>query len=470
MANELTVATDNHLPALVAELGGRAKGYAEAAKAANTRRAYRSDWKAFEAWCASRNVTALPAYPNTVLAFLVEHAGKVRVSTLQRRLSAIREAHLYRGIKLDTSSAAFRDVWRGIRRTHAVPANKKAPLLTAGLRRAIATLPDTPAGRRDRAMLLIGFGAALRRSELAGLDVVQREGAAGWIEETPDGLAIHLGATKTDQTGEGDVIGIPYGTNVETCPVRSYKAWLAVSGITTGPAFRAIDRHGHMAASAISDKAVATIVKRAVVAGEISGGATVAEATATAACFAGHSLRAGLATSAAANDAPGHSIQRQLRHKRFDTPKATFAVANCSRKTRLGWPAFERGSKLSRGKMLKLSRQQMDAIRQSELRFKLADYLEDRGCLIKPLSILTPIQIDSLHDACVDTLKNDAPAIEEFAAEQGCGPYLVVIRGVAGAYFVEAADHDDSGFFSELDEARSRLHFDFGEFVIESDD
>ena len=120
--------------------------------------------------------------------------------------------------------------------------------------------------------------------------------------------------------------------------------------------------------------------------------------------------------------------------------------------------------------MLKLSRQQMDAIRQSELRFKLADYLEDRGCLIKPLSILTPIQIDSLHDACVDTLKNEAPAIEEFAAEQDCGPYLILIRGVAGAYFVEAADHDDSGFFSELDEARSRLHFDFGEFVIESDD
>ena len=115
------------------------------------------------------------------------------------------------------------------------------------------------------------------------------------------------------------MIAIPYGTNVETCPVRAYKAWRAVSGITTGPAFRAIDRHGHMAADAISDKAVATIVKRTVAAGEISGGATTAEAYANAARFAGHSLRAGLATSAAANDAPGHAIQRQLRHKRFDT-------------------------------------------------------------------------------------------------------------------------------------------------------
>ena len=99
-----------------------------------------------------------------------------------------------------------------------------------------------------------------------------------------------------------------------------------------------------------------------------------------------------------------------------------------------------------------------------------ASYLDDRSCLTKPLSILTPVQVDRLHDACVDTLKNEAPAIEEFSAEQDIGPHLVVIRGVAGAYFVEAADHDDSGFFSELAKARSRLHFDFGEFVIESDD
>ena len=120
--------------------------------------------------------------------------------------------------------------------------------------------------------------------------------------------------------------------------------------------------------------------------------------------------------------------------------------------------------------MLKLSRQQIDSIRQSELRCKLVDYLDDRSCLIKPLSILTPVQVDSLHDACVDTLKNVAPAIEEFAVEQDLGPYLVVIRGVAGAYFVEAADRDDSGIFSELEEARSRLHFDFREFLIDSNE
>jgi site-specific recombinase XerD len=336
MANELTIPTNDDLPALVVELGERARGYAEAAKAANTRRAYRSDWRVFETWCAGRKVVAMPADPNAVLAFLIEHAGKVRVSTLQRRLSAIREAHLYRGIKLDTSSAAFRDVWRGIQRTHASPPNKKAPLLTPSLRRAIATLQDTLAGRRDRALLLIGFSAALRRAELAGLEVLPQEGAAGWIEQTPDGLAIHLGATKTDQVGEGAVIGVPYGTHPETCPVRAYRAWLAVSEIKAGPVFRAIDRHGHMATDAISDKTVAMIVKRTVVAGEILGGATLEEATEMAARFAGHSLRAGLATSAAANDAPGHAIQRQLRHKRFDTTQGYIRSGELFKKNAAG--------------------------------------------------------------------------------------------------------------------------------------
>jgi site-specific recombinase XerC len=206
----------------------------------------------------------MPTVADTVLAYLIDQADQLRVATLSRRLSAIREAHLYAGHSLDTSGVAFRDVWRGIRRTHAAPQVQKAPLLTAQLRRTVGALPDTNAGRRDRALLLVGFGAALRRSELAALEV-SSNGGAGWIEETPDGLTIHLGASKTDQEGEGDLIGVPYGANVETCPVRAYKAWLTVSGITSGPAFRAIDRHGNMSDQALTDKAVARIVKRSIV-------------------------------------------------------------------------------------------------------------------------------------------------------------------------------------------------------------
>jgi hypothetical protein len=127
---------------------------------------------------------------------------------------------------------------------------------------------------------------------------------------------------------------------------------------------------------------------------------------------------------------------------------------------------------LPRGRelMLRLSRQQMDSIRQSELRSRLVNYLDDRGCLIKPLSVLTPVQIDDLHDACIDTLTNEAPVIEEFTAEQDLGPYLVVIRDVAGAYFVRAAERDEEGVFSGLEEARSSLIGDYGEFLIESGD
>ena len=121
MTNAVVVAQTGGVPALVAEMAGRAAGYAEAAKASNTRRAYRSDWQAFEAWCAGKGVIAMPTAADTVLAVppLSENAGQLKVATLSRRLSAIREAHLYAGHSLDTSGVAFRDVWRGIRRTHA---------------------------------------------------------------------------------------------------------------------------------------------------------------------------------------------------------------------------------------------------------------------------------------------------------------------------------------------------------------
>jgi integrase len=315
----LVVVDDAALPAALVDLADRAAAYAESAKSANTRRAYQTDLAIFANWCASHGLSAMPASASTVLAFLVDQAGKVRVSTLQRRLAAIREAHRYQGMELDTSSVAFRDPWRGIRRAHAAPPEKRAPLVTAGLRQALAVLPETLIGLRDRALLLIGFAGALRRSELLSLEVTAREGAVGWIEVTRDGLTIHLGRSKTNQEGADEIIGVPYGSARETCPVRSYAAWIAASGFTTGPAFRAIDRHGNLSSARLADNAVARIVKRSLFAVALAEGMTGEQARAHVGKFAGHSLRSGLATSAAANDAPGHAIQRQLRHKKFDT-------------------------------------------------------------------------------------------------------------------------------------------------------
>ena len=309
---------DRPAPSGLQVFAERARGYADQSRAANTRRAYGSDVRAFEAWCETRGEAALPASPAAVLAYLIDHATTLKVATLQRRLAAIREQHAGAGFALDTSSAAFRDTWRGIKRAHGQPAIKKRPLMTVDLRRAVATLPDTLAGRRDRALILVGFAAALRRSELASLEVTRRDGAA-WIEERPDGLVIHLGRSKTDQQGEGAEVGVPYGSNMETCPVRSYSAWIKAARLKEGPAFRPIDRHGRIGAEAVTDRAVARIVQRTVEAAALAEGHSPEEARQLAATYAGHSLRSGLATSAAANDAPGHAIQRQLRHKRFDT-------------------------------------------------------------------------------------------------------------------------------------------------------
>lgn len=314
MGTELTQSAPTGLQAFAE----RARGYADQSRAANTRRAYASDVQAFATWCEERGEGALPASPAAVLAYLIDHAATLKVATLQRRLAAIREQHAAAGFTLDTSSAAFRDTWRGIKRAHGQPANKKRPLMTVDLRRAVAILPDSLAGLRDRALILVGFAAALRRSELASLEVACREGAA-WVQERPDGLVVHLGRSKTDQQGEGVEIGVPYGSNMETCPVRSYRAWIKAARLKEGPAFRPIDRHGRIGADAVTDRAVARIVQRSVEAAALAEGHPPEEARRLAAAYAGHSLRSGLATSAAANDAPGHAIQRQLRHKRFDT-------------------------------------------------------------------------------------------------------------------------------------------------------
>jgi hypothetical protein len=113
------------------DLTERAREYAANAKAANTRRAYQHDWHAFEAWCLERGLCSMPTALATILAYLTAGAGKLKISTLQRRLTAIREAHRYGGIELDTSDVSFRDVWKGIRNTHGAPAKQKAALVTA---------------------------------------------------------------------------------------------------------------------------------------------------------------------------------------------------------------------------------------------------------------------------------------------------------------------------------------------------
>ncbi len=281
----------------LADVAEQAKDYARGAKAPNTRRAYAADWRDFVSWCAAHDLPSLPAAPEAVALYLTALAERCKVSTLQRRISAISQAHQAAQLEPPTRSLAVRTVMAGIRRAKGTAQAGKAAAVTDTIRMMVGTLPSSLLGLRDRALLLLGFAAALRRSELVGLDV-------GDVAFTREGLVITLRRSKTDQEGQGRTIGIPPGANAATCPVRALKAWLKAAGIEEGPLFRPITRHGRIAASRLSDKAVALVVKR-----------TAQAAGLDSAMFAGHSLRAGLATSAAAAGVSERAIMAQTGHR-----------------------------------------------------------------------------------------------------------------------------------------------------------
>jgi site-specific recombinase XerD len=281
----------------LAEIADRAMKFVQQSKAENTIRAYRCDWAHFESWCKGHGQASLPGTPETVALYVTDLSYTHKTSTITRRISAISQAHQTAGVETPTKSSQVRLVLAGIRRTKGTAQTAKTPVLVEDLRRMLAGLPGNLLGVRDRVLLLIGFCGAFRRSELVALDV-------GDAAVTREGLVVTIRRSKTDQEGEGRKIGIPYASHLETCPVRSLQDWLEKSGITQGPLFRPIDRFGRMASIRLSDAAVAEIVKRYAVA----VGLDASE-------FAGHSLRSGLATSAAMAGASERSIMNQTGHR-----------------------------------------------------------------------------------------------------------------------------------------------------------
>jgi integrase len=276
----------------------RAQAYARNAKAAATRRGYASDWRQFSAWCERAGLSSLPAEPRTVALYIADLAETRRPATISRHMAAIAAAHKAVGLESPASMkhGAVSSVWQGIRRTHGAAQNAKAPVLVEDLRRMVDNLRPGVIGTRDRALLLVGFAGAFRRSELVALN-------ADDVQFTSDGLVVTLRRSKTDQEGEGRKVGIPYGSNPETCPVRALRAWQDASGIEAGPLFRSVTRHGKICGR-MSGYAVALVLKRYAV-------ATGLESTA----YSGHSLRAGLATSAAIAGASERSIMAQTGHR-----------------------------------------------------------------------------------------------------------------------------------------------------------
>lgn len=276
-------------------LAERARGFASASRAEATRRAYRSDWQHFMAWCASHGVAALPTQPEIVAAYLTECADTRAVATLMRRVSSLVTVHREAGYVLDTWAPPLRDTLRGIRRVKGTAPRRAAALSVPLLKRVLATCGERLIDQRDRALLLVGVAGAFRRSELCSLDL-------GEVTISPEGLTIRLVRSKGDQEGEGVIVAIGRTPN-PTCPVAAFEAWLASSGIKTGRAFRSVDRHGRLGSS-VSTRAIAQIVQ-----------ARAHEAGLNAKAFSGHSMRSGFCTSAAAEGVEERAIMRQSRHK-----------------------------------------------------------------------------------------------------------------------------------------------------------
>jgi site-specific recombinase XerD len=285
--------------ALAPELAA-AVNYARAEKSPATRKAYGSDFKLFKAWCDGKGAEALPAAPETVAAFLASEAeAGVRPSTLGRRVAAIRYAHKLASLATPTDAEGVKATLRGIRRSLGSAKVRKAPALAERVRAMIAASPDTLAGKRDRALILLGFAGAFRRSELVALDVAD-------IEETDAGLRITIRQSKTDQDGEGTTIAIARGTIA--CPVRALREWLDAAGIASGALFRSVNKAGGVATARLTDRSVANIVKA------MAGGVGLDVST-----FSGHSLRSGFLTSAAANGASIFKMMDVSRHRSVDT-------------------------------------------------------------------------------------------------------------------------------------------------------
>lgn len=315
----VTMPTPPPLPARLQDLTQRARGYIEAATSANTGKAYASDWKHFAAWCRRQNLSPLPPDPEVVGLYITACAsgsavgtpargGKPNsVSTIERRLAAIGWNCAQRGMPLDRKNRAIATVMAGIRNKHAAPPRQKEAILPEDLIAMLETLErGSLRGIRDRAMLLIGFAGGLRRSEITGLDLGrdQTEDGRGWIEILDKGLVVTL----RGKTGWREV-EVGRGSSDATCPVAALEAWMKFARIAKGPLFRRVTGKGKdVGPDRLNDQEVARLVKKTARAAGVRGDLSEAERGQK---FAGHSLRAGLASSAEVDE---RHVQKQLGH------------------------------------------------------------------------------------------------------------------------------------------------------------
>lgn len=266
----------------------QARRYVQESLSANTRKAIKSDLAHFKNWGG-----CIPCGADVIVRFLTDHAERLKVATLKRKLASITKLHRMGGYKSPCGDEIVRLTMRGIARVHGAPQRQAKPLLKEDIISIITQMGDSRKEQRDKALLLIGFAGALRRSELVDIKACD-------VEYLPQGVKITISTSKTDKSNAGRVIGIPYGRG-HVCPVKALKAWMEILG-GEGYIFTAI--RSEASNRPLSTRSISNIVK-----------CYAQSIGLEAKYYSGHSLRAGLATSAAMHGVASYKIRQQTGHK-----------------------------------------------------------------------------------------------------------------------------------------------------------
>ena len=284
-------------------------------KAANTVRAYKSDFNDFGLFCAKNGFKSLPTDPKVVSLYLTYLSTKaIKISTLKRRLVSIGVIHKLKGHYLDTKHPAIIENIMGIKRRKGSIQNGKKPILISYLKKIIDVIDEQKKEEikklRDRSLILIGFSGGFRRNEIVSLDYDD-------LDFVPEGLKITVKRSKTDQFGKGSIKGLPYFDNQKYCPVVSIKNWINISKINSGSIFRRFLKGSIISKNRLTDQTVALLIKEYLnLAGIDSKN------------YSGHSLRSGFATSAAESGAEERSIMAMTGHKSTEMVRRYIKEAN----------------------------------------------------------------------------------------------------------------------------------------------
>jgi len=299
------------LPSRLEPLAETARDYARAATSQNTNRAYAADWRHYLAWARRQGLEAPPPNPQILGLYIAACASGAAgpspcsVRTIERRLSALAWNFAQRGETFDRKDRHVATVLAGIRRTQGRPPEQKEAVLPGDLIAMVGTLDlGDLRGLRDRAILLLGFAGGLRRSEIVGLDCGPEDTAegSGWIERFDEGILLTL----RGKTGWREV-EVSKGSSDATCPVVALETWLRFGRIERGPLFRPVVAKA-VGSERLTDRHVARLVKQTAMAAGVRGDLSEAERERK---FSGHSLRAGLASSAEIDE---RYVQKQLGH------------------------------------------------------------------------------------------------------------------------------------------------------------